>query len=108
MYNQKNIMTDVQFNLEDKGFNAPTYRDTTKKSKMVQLVMKTGLVKDETQANYVLLGLSIIFFIATIFIVRNMTGGATKAGVTYIEDIPAAERASIPPEILNQLPSRNK
>lgn len=101
-------MNDVQFNLEDKGFNAPTYRDTTKKSKMVQLVMKTGFVKDETQANYVLLGLSIIFLIVTFFIVRGTMGGGATGGVTYIEDIPAAERANIPAEILNQLPSRNK
>jgi hypothetical protein len=101
-------MNDVQFNLEDKGFNAPTYRDTTKKSKMVQLVMKTGLVKDETQANYVLLGLSIIFLIATFFIIMNTMGVGAKGGVTYIEDIPEAERVNIPPEVLNQLPSRNK
>lgn len=100
-------MNDVQFNLGDKDFNTPTYRDATKKSKLVQLVMKTGLVKDETQANYVLLGLSILFFIATIFIVRNMMGGGAKGGVTYIEDIPVEERANIPQEILNQLPSRN-
>ncbi len=102
-------MNDVQFNLEDKGFNAPTYRDTTKKSKMVELVMKTGLVKDETQANYVLLGVSVLFLILTAVVVMDMTGtSAPTGGVTYIEDIPEEERASLPPEILNQLPSRNQ
>lgn len=102
-------MADVQFNPEDTSFNAPTYRDTMKKPKMVQLMMKTGLVKDETQANYALLGLSILFFALTVVVVLNMTGfGTPKGGVTYIEDIPEAERANIPPEILQTLPSRNK
>lgn len=103
-------MNDVQFNPEDKEFNAPSYRDTTKKSKMIQWVMKTGLVKDETQANYVLLGLSVIFLILTVIVVLNTTGTGTTSpgGVTYREDIPEAERANIPAEILNQLPSRNK
>ena len=102
-------MSDVQFNLEDKGFNAPTYRDTTKTPKMVQWVMKTGWVKDETQANYVLAGLAGLFFIMTAIIIFNMTGvGTPKGGVTYREDIPVEEQANIPPEVLNKLPSRNK
>lgn len=101
-------MTDVQFNLEDKEFSTPAYSATTKKSKMIELVMKTGFVKDETQANYVLLGMSILFFVATVIVYLNMSGTGTSGGVTYLEDIPAEERAMIPAEILNQLPSRNK
>ncbi|OHA83127.1 MAG: hypothetical protein A2937_01010 [Candidatus Yonathbacteria bacterium RIFCSPLOWO2_01_FULL_47_33b] len=102
-------MSDVQFNPEDTGFNAPTFRDTAKKSKMVELVMKTGLVKDEEQANYVLLGMSVVFLILTAVVVMNMTGvGASQNTITYIEDIPEEERAALPPEILNQLPSRNQ
>ena len=101
-------MTDVQFNLEDKEFSTPAYSATTKKSKMIELVMKNGFVKDETQANYVLLGLSILFFVATVIVYLNMSGTGTSSGVTYLEDIPEEERAMIPAEILNQLPSRNK
>ncbi|HAT68216.1 MAG: hypothetical protein A2481_04000 [Candidatus Yonathbacteria bacterium RIFOXYC2_FULL_47_9] len=103
-------MTDVQFNLEDKEFSTPAYSATTKKSKMIELVMKTGFVKDETQANYVLLGMSILFFVATVIVYLDMsgTGTGTSGGVTYLEDIPVEERAMIPAEILNQLPSRNK
>lgn len=65
-----------------------------------------GLIKDETQANYVLLGIAGAFFVFTIIIMLNTTSGGPKK-TTYKEDIPPEVRAALPPEVYNSLPSRN-
>ncbi len=102
-------MSDIQWNPEDKDFNAPIERTGPKSPKMVQWVMKTGLVKDETQANYVLLGISVVFLIMTAVVMFDMKGpSASSGGVTYREDLSPEELEGIPPEILNSLPSRNE
>ena len=61
-------MSDIQWNPEDKEFSAPIVRTVVKSPKMVRWIMKTGLVKDETHANYVLAGMAVIIFIITIII----------------------------------------
>jgi len=38
---------------------------------MVSLVMKTGLVRDEKQASYVLLLIAVLFFVGTFFVIKN-------------------------------------
>ncbi len=75
-----------------------------KTSTMVKWVMKTGLVKDEKQANIVLVGVAVLFFVVS-FIVMSDFGGS-KPQPTYIEDIPEDIRATLPPEILESIPSR--
>ena len=66
-----------------------------------------GLVKDETRANYILLGIAGAFFILTIISIINTTDIGPKE-TTYKEDIPPEIRAAMPPEVYNSLPSRNK
>ncbi len=87
-------------------YNQGTEFNTPKESTMVKWVMKSGLVKNEQQANYVLLGLAIVFFAITWWVIAG--SGTPTPKTTYLEDIPVADRANIPPEILKTIPSRNQ
>ncbi len=102
-------MENIQFNPQDKEFQNLNIAPTSSKSKMVGWIMKYsgGLVKDETQANYILLGIAGIFFIFTIITIISTTGIGPKK-TTYKEDIPPEIKAAMPPETYNSLPSRNK
>lgn len=102
-------MENVQFNPQDKEFQNLNVAPTPSRSKMVGWIMKysRGLIKDETQANYILLGIAGVFFILTIVTIINTTGIGPKK-TTYKEDIPPEVRAAMPPEVYNSLPSRNK
>ena len=73
---------------------------------MVKWVMKTGMVKDEKQANIVLISIAIIFFVITFATMTDLGGPKTQP--TYLEDIPEDVRADLPPEILETIPSRNE
>ena len=86
-------------------YNKGAEFDAPKESVMVKWVMKTGLVRDEQQANYVLLGIAIVFFGFTWWLIAG--SGTPTPKTTYLEDIPVSERANIPPEILKTIPSRN-
>lgn len=100
-------MENFEFNPQDKEFQNLNATPTSSKSKMVGWIIKYsgGLIKDETQANYVLLGIAGIFFIFTVITIINMTSmGPEKT--TYKEDIPPEVRAALPPEVYNSLPSR--
>ncbi len=78
---------------------------TSKKTPtMVKWVMKTGLVKDKKQANIVLVGIAVLFFVITLVMMADL--GSPKPQPTYIEDIPEDIRATLPPEILESIPSR--
>ena len=74
---------------------------------MVKWVMKTGIAKDEKQANIILIVIAILFLALSLYIFAN-TGSNQKgtAGALYIEDIPEEELKDIPPEILETIPSR--
>ncbi|MBI5817083.1 MAG: hypothetical protein HZB09_01515 [Candidatus Yonathbacteria bacterium] len=102
-------MENVQFNPQDKDFQNLNVAPTSSKSKMVRWIVKYsgGLVKDETRANYVLLGIAGIFFILTIASIISATDIGPKK-TTYKEDIPPEVKAMMPPEVYNSLPSRNK
>ena len=90
---------------EEKYGTGDTYTPT-KTPTMVKWVMKTGVVKDEKQANIVLVGIAIVFFAITFFTMTDLGGPKTQP--TYLEDIPEDVRADLPPEILNTIPSRNE
>ncbi len=79
---------------------------TNKSPTMVRWVLKTGIVKDEKQANIVLLGIAVVFFVITLFVIFSGPG-KPKQKITYLEDIPASVRATIPPSVLKTIPSRN-
>jgi len=63
---------NVQFDLNDASLNVPSRKAVPKRRRMIELVMKTGLAKDEEQANYALLGVSILFFIIAIVVALNI------------------------------------
>ena len=97
---------DIQWNPQDKDFNAPSYEPPVRSSKMVGWVVKlSGGTISESQANYVLIGLAGVFFILAIIMVINATGIGPKK-TTYKEDIPPEIKAAMPPEVYNSLPSR--
>lgn len=74
-------MADVDF--EEPSWEAQRPIDSEKKpdSMMVNLVMKTGLVKDPKQVNYVLIGIMVVFLILTIYIFKSAMGGSTASDV---------------------------
>lgn len=102
-------MENIQFNPQDKEFQNLNVTPPSSKSKMVRWIIRYsgGLIKDETRANYILLGIAGAFFILTIMSIMNTTDiGPQKT--TYQEDIPPEIQAVMPPEVYNSLPSRNK
>jgi hypothetical protein len=62
-------MSDVEF--PEEKYNQGAEFDAPKESMMVKWVMKTGLVRDEKQANLVLLGLAVVFFAFTWWVIAN-------------------------------------
>lgn len=102
-------MDNIEFNPQDKEFKNVSFDTAPKQSKMVGWVVKlSGGRMDEAQANYVLLGIAVIFLILTAIIVMNIMGIGGNKKITYKEDISPEIRASIPPQVYNSLPSRNK
>jgi len=75
---------DIQFNPQDKDFNAPSYEPTRKSSKMVGWVVKlSGGTISESQANYVLIGLAGVFLGLTLFIIfGNRNSPSVQSTVT--------------------------
>ena len=99
---------DIQWNPQDKDFNAPSYEPVQKTSKMVGWVVKlSGGTISESQANWVLLGLAGVFLVLTMVVVMNMVG-VKKPAPTYLEDLPESVKATLAPEELQGFPSRNK
>lgn len=63
-------MSNVEFeenNYSDNRF-APVSNEP---SKLVKLILKTGLVKDEKQASYVLIGIAVCAVLLTFFVIKN-------------------------------------
>ena len=84
----------------------PYYSDTPK---IIQLVMKYsgGLVKDEKQANYVLIGFVAVAIIVSLFLLFGLHTKTPKA-VQYREDIPLEVRRKLPPGVWETIPSKFK
>jgi len=76
--------------------------------KIVQLLLKTGIVKTKEQANLLLLGLTVAFFVLAVYIFGNTFGWFDSTPPTYREGISPEVRATLPPEILNSFPSRSQ
>ena len=74
-----NNMVDVDF--EEQGWQVPRgFNDEEKSgSKITNLILKTGLVKNPKQANYALAIVAVVFLIATYFIFRAATGGGSES-----------------------------
>ncbi len=71
-------MSDVQF--EESNFQGRFTPVSSQLPTLVRLVLKTGLVKDEKQANYVLIGIAVVAVISTIFVIKSNFGGAQSGG----------------------------
>lgn len=103
-------MDNIEFNPQDnieKELKNVAYNPQPKQSVMVGWIIKiSGGKIDDTKANYVLLGIAVIFTVLTIIMVMNMLGVGGTNEITYKEDIPEEVRAVMPPEIYDSLPSR--
>ena len=86
-------MSDVEF--EEVSYTTPTMTRKTndeKKSKMIEMIIKSGLAKDEKSARYILLSVAIVCILAIIIILILML---RQPRLTY----------NIRPDILNTLPA---
>lgn len=64
-------MTDIQF--EEEQFQRPA--ESEKKSLFIRLVLATGIVSTDRQAEYVLLGVAVILIILA-FLIPSLMGGS--------------------------------
>lgn len=64
-------MSEIQFNEEnnlDSSFTSRTILGAPASPKMVKALLKTGIVKNEKHAGYLLLGIAVVCFILAIYI----------------------------------------
>jgi hypothetical protein len=66
-------MVNVDFEEQDWQPERPIVQSSD--SKMVNLVLKTGLVKDPKKANYILVSLILICLIFTVYMIYSSSGG---------------------------------
>lgn len=76
----------------EEQYNQGTGVKAPKESVMVKWVMKTGLVSDETQASYVLLGIAVVFFAITLWMIM---GGSEPVPKT----VSTTDKTEIPLEL---------
>jgi len=83
---------------------------TSEASKMAQWIMKIsgGKIKEEQQAEYILLGFAIIAIIVSLFLMfgGNINVVQNEAPI-YQEDLTPTARATIPEDILKTIPYKN-
>jgi len=94
---------------EGEQFQRPTRSFETPTPKIVRLVIKYsgGLIKDENQANYFLIGFVVVAIIISLFLVFGLYTKTPKA-VQYREDIPLEIREKLPPGVWETIPSKFK
>jgi hypothetical protein len=91
-------MSDVQFEETDILVNRSFPRREAADSKVTGLLIKSGLAKDKTQANYIMLIAVVVFIVLTLTIFSiALTGGPTQPTESDLLD---AEKAGSPGEIL--------
>jgi len=71
-------MSDVQF--EEGNFQGRFAPVSSQPPTLVKFVLKTGLVKDDKQANYVLIGIAVVAVISTFFVIKSNFGGSQPSG----------------------------
>ncbi|OHA01753.1 MAG: hypothetical protein A3C11_00140 [Candidatus Sungbacteria bacterium RIFCSPHIGHO2_02_FULL_49_12] len=94
---------------DETGWRAMRYYHEPMSPRIIQWTMKYsgGLITNERQANYVLIGFAVLAIIVSLYL---FFGGSSsvKTPPKYLEDIAPEVRAKIPPEILKTLPSKIK
>ena len=68
-------MVDVNFDEHD-WQPSSRFVQASEPSSLAKLVLKTGIVKDISQVNYVLIAVAVIFFAATIYYLVSPAGGS--------------------------------
>ncbi|MEX1027367.1 MAG: hypothetical protein WD049_05080 [Candidatus Paceibacterota bacterium] len=85
-----------------------TYRNRKRKNPtLVRWMLKVPFIKNESQANLGLVVIMVAALLASYLILNdafNLTGSNNP---TYVEDLTPEERAGLPPELLEVLPSRS-
>ncbi len=68
----------IEFEEESRSLNSSNFSRNLEKqkkgSKIVNFLIKEHIVKNETQAQYILLGIAAILLIVAVFIFKNFTG----------------------------------
>lgn len=92
----RNTESDVEF--QDSGWSAIKYHHEQSASKIIQLTMKYsgGLIKNKTQANYVILGFVVLVFIISLFSLLGGTNKEIKSPTQDIINIPQPTEGYIP------------
>lgn len=87
-------MSDVQFDDNNpSGRFAPSVSGTPA---LVRLVLKTGIVKDEKQANYILIGIAVCAVLLTLYVLKSSFGSPSRSGVISPAAFPGGAPASGP------------
>ena len=97
-------MSDIAYE-DDQGNQSGRANETEQIPFLAGISSKIGL--QPNQIYYVLICISVIFTFVVFSTLRSSSYPTNeKGGRLYIEDIPANTRQAIPPEILEQIPSR--
>ena len=64
-------MSDVQFEEEETMLNQTGYARSAGPKGLVKIIIGLGLAKNETGANYVLIGIMMVSLIATMFVISR-------------------------------------
>jgi len=98
----------MQFNPDNQDFQGEQEWDGPRQSWMIKLVMKTGLVRDESQANYVLISVAVVFFVLTVVVFASIGSPSGSGDLGSIDDIPVELREQLPPEFLEGLQNQQQ
>ena len=96
----KVVFEGEEFQRTRQSFQTPT-------PKIVEWVIRYsgGAIKDEKQANYVLIGFVAVAIIVSLFLLFGLHTKTPKA-VQYREDIPLEVRRKLPPGVWETIPSK--
>lgn len=98
----------VVFEEEEQESAGPrhAFKNRGAESGIARWLVAWGFVASVEQAHYVLMGVVVLCFAASVTIFGIVSGWFTSEEPRYREDLSAQERAAIPPEVFESLPSR--
>jgi hypothetical protein len=104
-------MSNIEFEEKtkiDTSLHSRNLQETNHTPFFFRLVLKTGIVKTETGAKYLLIIIAILLIGISFFnvfrIYRDPTAGTSPI---YQEDLTPHLRSTLPPEVLKTIPYRN-
>lgn len=99
----------MAFEIEEEGINSLRHsqlESATRKPAMVKFLMDKHIAKDETVANFILLGIAILFISAALFFSWDLIVGPEVDTRTY-DELSPIEQFQIHPEIREILEQQN-